>query len=284
MSDVTLTCTVGGVSVALYSKVQVSERANQRTTASFGIVDTTNALNIAQNMKVVLQENGVNKFVGYVDTADRRVIVSNASLMSIYEVSCKDTQYLSDKMIYTGDELDGVTSGDAVALIHQNALASQGVTANYQIDRDADLTTWTTGTHTNTQATADGLTLANAGTSFVKTETSTADFAAGTLDGTLAAYNNNLQLNGTNAIKLQGTANALAGTNLFAYYKIFTFGSRTVSNGDLLTYAIWISGDSPQMMGGVDLVFSDGTTLRDCSPSALDNHKLAHIPRMTWAG
>src|SRR5437764_432466 len=123
MSDVTLTCTVGGVSVALYNKVQVSERANQRTTASFGIVDTT-----------------------------------------------------------------------------------------------------------NTQTTANGLTLANAGSTFTKTESSTSDFAAGTLASTLSAYNNNLQLNGTNAIKLQGTANALAGTNLYAYYKIFTFGSRTVSN------------------------------------------------------
>ena len=284
MSDVTLTCTVGGVSVALYSKVQVSERANQRTTASFGIVDTTNALNIRQNMKVVLQENGVNKFVGYVDTADRQVIVSNASLISIYDVSCKDTQYLSDKMIYTGDELDGVTSGDAVALIHQNALASQGVTANYQIDRDADLTTWTTGTHSNTQATANGLTLANAGSTFVKTESSTADFATGTLDSTISDYNNNLLLNGTNAIKLTGVANALAGANLFAYYKIFTFSSRTVSNGDLLTYAIWISGDSPQMMGGVDLVFSDGTTLRDGSPSALDQSQIGSHPHNDLGG
>ncbi len=178
MSDVTLTCTVGGVSVALYSKVQVSERANQRTTASFGIVDTTNALNIAQNMKVVLQENGVNKFVGYVDTADRRVIVSNASLISIYEVSCKDTQYLSDKMIYTGDELDGVTSGDAVALIHQNALASQGVTANYAIDLNKTTADFTPGTHTNTYAVNDSLQLAPAGSTFTIKETLNADWNA----------------------------------------------------------------------------------------------------------
>jgi hypothetical protein len=284
MSDVTLTCTVGGVSVALYSKVQVSERANQRTTASFGIVDTTNTLNIRQNMKVVLQENGVNKFVGYVDTADRRVIVAPTSLISIYDVTCKDTQYLSDKMVYTGDELTGVTSGDAVALIHQNALASQGVTANYQIDRDADLATWTAGTHSNTQATANGLTLANAGSPFVITETTTSDFNNFTSLSNLATYNTNLQLNGTNAIKLQGTANALAGANLFAYYKIFTFSGRVVSNGDLLTYGIWINGDSPQMMGGVDLIFSDGSTLRDGSTPALDQSQIGSHPHNDLGG
>ncbi len=285
MSDVTLTCTVGGVSVALYSKVQVSERANQRTTASFGIVDTTNTLTIAQNMKVVLQENGVNKFVGYVDTSDRQVIVSNASLISIYDVSCKDTQYLSDKMTYTGDELTGVTSGDAVALIHQNALASQGVTANYQIDLNKTTADFTPGTHTNTYAVNDSLQLAPAGSTFTIKETLNADWNAGTFiplgdANTGMTYgSDNIFLSSNNAIKLTGRANALAGTNLYVYYNIFTFSGRVVTAGDFFVYTIWVCGDSPVISGGLDLVFTDGTTLRDQSWGPVDGESISSHPK-----
>lgn len=236
----------------------VTKRINQRSTASFTVIDTTAAL--FQQMQAVIISDSVlgTQFVGFVDSIDFDRLTPNDT--RLFRIACKDNRWKAEKLLYTGSELSGKTSGDIACLLHQDYLAAEGVTAKYAMDRDSTQATWATGTHTGTTATALGtLELSPAGTTFNISETTTANFDSGTLDN-VDGISNELRLATSQALNIWGTAVESAGNNLYNVY-MFWSGSQSVASGDYLEYEVWVSSDSPEIKVGLDLIATDGYSM-----------------------
>ncbi|MFL5626380.1 MAG: choice-of-anchor Q domain-containing protein, partial [Ktedonobacteraceae bacterium] len=207
-----------------------------------------------------------------------------------HQIDCIDMRALVDKRTsnwFYANQQAGVIAVHQV----QKYLAAEGITAAAALRWDEQLTDWQAGTLTNTVATTnaydsnpgDGdLELAAAGTAVTKTESTTANWNAGTLTG-VQALNNQLTLASHSGLSFSASCSSGFG-NAFAYYKIWD-SSYLIKSGDFLGYKVWINSDSPQIMAGIDAVCTDGTTIRDFNSNAIvdQNGIIAH-PKADLSG
>lgn len=275
----TLTATIGGTSVSILAgSLQIPRVLGTRSVASFTVNDSAGAFHMTSGMPVTLTDSVYGLlYTGYVDTPTENNLDPTA--FNQVPVTCSDRRRITDKRRITVD-YTGRAAGDIATDFLSRYLAAEGVVASYAQRYDHDSASFGAGTLTNTTAAPGDLELAAAGTIFTKTETTTADFNTGTNVGTVGA-NNSLQLISTQALRHIGSASAALGSNLFSYVQIWS-GALNVAANDFVTYALWVSSTSPTCTGGIDLVCTDGTTLRDSG--ALDQHQMPAHPKTDLQG
>ncbi len=278
---------VGGVSYSLkYGSLRIEDSINMRSLCDFTIEDAPGTARLTHGMPVTVTDsiNGL-LFAGFVDQPDEHNLYPNAH--NEIAVTCMDMHYLADKRRPTSD-YTSMAAGDIVTDMLSKYLAAEGVTAGYALRRDSTNTDFAAGTLTGTTATlhvGDGdLELSAIGTDVTHTDTTTTDFAAGTLTS-VDAQSNQLNLHASNAIKFVAT-NAIGAGNDYHYQRVYNgSGSQTIASFDQLTYDVWISSTSPQFMAAVDIVCSDGTTLRDVgSGGAVDQFNIPAHPKSDLNG
>ncbi len=257
-----ITVSVAGSNVSIFvDSIQISDKEAQRSTAQFTVRDDAGTAAYMQNMAVTITDSVLGlQFAGYIDSAAPRLL--NPQPNKMWDIICKDKTYLASKRQCLQADFTGTLAGDVVTDLHAKYLAAEGVTANYATRHDNSAATFGAGTLTNLTATSGVLELSLAGSTATTTETTTANFTTGTLTN-VSASNNTLILSSTSAIKIVGTAAASVGNNLYYYAQISTGGGITLNTGDQLIYDVFVSSTSPAISCGLDLIFTDGSNLRD---------------------
>jgi uncharacterized protein YkuJ len=261
-----LTATINGTPVqVIEGSVRLRQTVDLRSTLSFVVRDDTGTLNVQPGTPVTLSDVTTGLlFSGYVDHVPQTHLTPNAT--NLLSISCAGPEYLADKA-YTRRDYTGQYAGDIAADLIQSFLGGEGVTADFAIRRDTTPGQFATGTLVNTVAAAnvaDGdLELTKAGTDLITP-----------LPGFLPPA----EL----ALKFVGTA-AQGFTNPFHYQKIWG-GSLSGLINDALQYEIWISSTSPEIKCGVDLLFSDGSSLRDNDGGNRDWQNLPPHPATDLSG
>lgn len=260
-----ITVTISGAAVTvLEQSVNIQDTADGRSVASFTIKDSTGAAKYQPGQPVTIVDTvGSYTYTGYINDTALTNLTPNTTNLIV--VNCIDGHYIPDKRLYAGPEYQNRYAGDIVVDLIANNLASDGITAAYAVDNDQSLSAWAMGTLTNVVASNNvsggDLELAAAGSNVTITENTTSNFSSGTLTG-VTASSNSLMPTSTNAVKYVGTQSIPGNGNSYAYWIIWT-GSQSVGSANFLDYDVWIDPASPQIMAGVDLIFSDGSSLRD---------------------
>ncbi len=275
-----LSVTISGTTYPiLEGSLKISEDITGRSTCSFTLLDPTGNVHFRFRQPVIVTHSQRGQlFRGFVDTPQEQNLPPNTA--NEIQISCIDEHWLADKRAYEGDEFVNQYAGD-IATFYAQELAQDGVSQGYAIDHDTTQADFSDGTLSNVVAAAnigstnigDGdLELAPAGTALTILEGTLGDFLSGTLTNTQAngLYGPDLNSAGylslqvQNGIKLTGSATIAGGGNLYSYVKIWQ-GSYTIQSGDALSYRVWIASTSPEIKSAVDIVFTDGSTLRDSS-------------------
>lgn len=282
------TVSVGGYAnlTILEGSYAYSEMIDGRHVCSFAIRDDSGTLHIGhrQPVEVTHAVRGI-VFTGFVNSAQESNLPPNTT--NILSVTCIDEHYLADKRAYEGEEFVNEYAGDiAVSLAAE--LANEGVTAAYALDRDTSIADFAQGTLSGVIATSnvgstsggDGdLELSPAGQTVTVSEgTAQADYGFGSFVNTQTngVFGSKvLVLLKSSAIKLTGHAAIPGGGNLYSYQKIWT-GAYTFQSGDTVNYDVWISSTSAQIQAGVDLVMTDGSTMRDISNQGCRDQQQIH--------
>ncbi len=259
----TLSVAINSVPVQiLESSFQESDAISAVSTLMFKVRDDSGSNHYTKGQPVSITDsvNGV-QYTGFVSAAIEDRVSPNTLIIT--DIGVRDNHYLAEKRTYDGPEAQNIYAGVMFCQL-LNTLASEGITAKYAFDRDTTATDFNAGTLTGVVGASnvdDGdLELVPAGTNVTNTDSTTANFAAGTLVS-VDARNNQLNLHAYNVIKMTGTC-AISGNNAFLYWKIWS-GSHLIAGGDFLLYDVWISSTSAAQQAAVDFVCSDGTTLRD---------------------
>src|SRR5260370_5672585 len=242
-----------------------NSQIEQRSKLTFTVLDPTNAFNFTKGQQITLTDSASSiQFTGTVHTSIKyKVGTSNERF---HDSDCNDLHQVADERttnrIYTGQYAGVIFAG-----MTNDVLAGDGITANYAIRDDNTQTEFAQGTLSNTVATANlggDLELQSAGSSVSILENTTTQFGNGTILKCMAA-NNSLYPASTPTIRLAGTESLTNDGNGYCYIQIFSGGSISIISGRYLAYDIFILNSSPQMTSGVDIVFTDGSTLRDAS-------------------
>src|SRR5258708_2056244 len=106
------------------------------------------------------------------------------------------------------------------------------------------------------------LELASAGSQVTIFENTGSIFGQGTLVNCQVSGNTLIPIP-TPTIKFVGTESLTQDGNAYAYIEILSSGSIGIISGRYLEYDIWIDPKSPEIKSGVDIICTDGTTLRD---------------------
>lgn len=257
------TVTISGSTVSvLETMLKPKYTLDQRKIVSFTVRDDTGTLLIQIGQPVTITDSVSGLlFSGYVNDAMMTNLFPNAT--NTIAVQCVDNKSLADA-IYAKKDYVEEYGGDIACDLVANYLSSKGVTAAFALRRDTTLSQFGQGTLSSVigaNNVGDGdLELASAGTAVSIVEDS--DFTTGNLTNTDGStVPGQLQLASVTAMKLTGTSVPGASNN-YTYIKIWS-GSMSVASGDTLRYFINIASTSPVISGGVDLLFSDNTNLRD---------------------
>lgn len=260
-----ITVTISGTAVTvLEQSVNIHDTADGRSVASFTVKDLSGLADYQYGQPVTITDTvGNYTYTGYVNDTDKQNLTPQTA--NLITVNCIDGHYLLDKRLYSGPEYINRYAGDIITDLIATELAAEGITAAYASRNDNSLTAWSAGTLTSVVAasnvTGGDLELAPAGSNVTITENTTSNFSSGTLTG-VTASSNSLMATSTPAIKYIGTQSIPGNGNSYAYWIVWT-GSRSVGSANFLDYDVWIDPSSPQIMAGVDLIFSDGSSLRD---------------------
>src|SRR6266550_1806832 len=234
----------------------------QRSKLTFTVLDPNNAFNFVKGQQITLTDSASTiQFTGTVHTSVKyRVGDGNYRQ---HDIDCNDLHQVADERstnrIYTGQYAGVIFAG-----MTNDVLSGDGITANYAIREDNTQAEFAQGTLAGTVSTSNlggDLELSLAGNAVTITENITSDFSAGTLTNMTAA-NNAVGPSATSAMKIQATQSVAAVTNSYTYMQFWT-GSITVVSGRYFTYDIWISSSSPEAKIAVDLIFTDGSSVRD---------------------
>ncbi len=262
----TLSVAINSVPVQiLESSFQESDAISAVSTLMFKVKDDSGANHYTKGQPVSITDsvNGL-QYTGFVSAAIEDRVSPNTLIIT--DIGVRDNHYLAEKRTYDGPEAQNIYAGVMFCQL-LNTLASEGITAKYAFRRDTTATDFNAGTLTGVVGASnvdDGdLELVPAGTNVTQTDRATADFAAGTLVS-VDARNNQLNLKAYNAIKMTGTC-VISGLNAFCYWKIWSgsYGPLVSGNTYVFEYDVWVSSSSPLPMAGIDVVCTDGTTLRD---------------------
>jgi hypothetical protein len=288
------TLTIGGVVQKVkVDTLKLEETIDGRSLLNCTLEDPTGAYHIQHRLPVLLTHStrGVI-YRGFVDKPREENLLPNPN--NEIQLVCIDEHYLADKRSYEGDDYANEYAGD-IAADFARVLADEGVQATYAIDRDTTQDDFAQGTlsgvvaaaNTGSTVTGDGdLELALAGTNLSIVEQTFNDFNSWQLFGVQANDNGDgtgsLSLAATPAIQFKASATIPSGGNLFTYYKVWS-GSQLVFSGDALVYDMWVSGDSPEIKAGVDLIFSDGSRLA-ANTSLFDGQGMPPHPNIDLKG
>ena len=237
--------------------------------ASFTVVDTAGTSHYTKGQPVGVTDATLGTvFNGYVQTAVETSWPPSTLLET--QTTAIDNHWLADKRTYEGQEFTNTYAGPIVAQLLSSTLASEGVTAAYASRLDDTQAQFAQGTLSGVTATANNggdLELALAGSTVTILEDVTADFGTGSLTNVTAA-NNALAPTATSAVKLVATCSQPGSNNAYTYIKFWS-GSQAITANDRFSYDIWIDPSSPNGSMGIDMVFTDGTTLRDYSAQTI---------------
>lgn len=278
-----LTVSINNVAVqVIEGSFQETDSISSVSTVLFKVRDDSGLNHYTKGMPVSITDSITGlTFTGFVAQAIEDRVSPNTLIIT--DIGVRDNHYLAEKRTYDGVEFTNVLAGVILCQL-LNTLSQEGITAKYASRLDSTTSDFNAGTLSSVVGAAtvgDGdLELSLAGTTFTKTETTTTDFNGGTLTNVVAT-NNQLQLASTQAVKLVGTAAANLNSDLYSYIEIWN-GSVSFASGDYLQYDVWISSTSPNITGGIDLVASDGYTLRG-SP-ALDQNQISPHPKTDLKG
>lgn len=267
MTATALTANIAGtIYPVLNGFYTLSDKVDQRSTVSLTIFDANGTYSFQYGQSVVITDTleGV-KFTGYVHKPSGVKYAANAAIA--YTIDCIDKTSLTDWATTNKTYINQYAGVIAAGMVN-DVLSAEGITANYAIREDHTQAEFGQGTLSNTVASSNlggDLELALAGTPVV--------------------YNNlpGIFSGSTLAIKFVGTSSQGYNNN-YNYRMIYSDGSTTVATGDALSYDVWIQSDSPQIMAGVDIVFTDGTTFRDSTDAGHDSQGLGPHPNTDLSG
>lgn len=265
MAATTLTLTIAGVPYPILNdgSFKLITKIDETSELDLTILDVNSVWIFSKGQQVTLTDTLQGTlFTGFVSTSEITKL-PGASSVRYHQLVCIDNHFIALKRT-TNKTYTNQYAGVVVAGMINDVLALEGVTANYAIDEDSTQANFAQGTLSGTSATSNNggdLELAAAGNAITIFENSASDFSQGTLTS-MTTVGSALGPSATSAMKIQATQSIAAVSNSYSYIKFWT-GSITVVSGRYLTYDLWISSSSPEAKIGIDLVFSDGSTLRD---------------------
>jgi hypothetical protein len=237
----------------------------ERTKLTFTVLDPNNAFNFVKGQQITLTDSASTiQFTGTLNTSIKYKVGTGNE--RFHDITCYDLHQVADERT-TNRIYNGQYSGVIFAGMTNDVLAGDGITANYAIREDNTQADFGQGTLNGTMATPNlggDLELALAGSPVTIVENSSSVFNSGTLNNCQVS-GNSLIPTPTSSIKLQGTESLTQDGNAYTYVQIFQGGGITVVGGRYLVYDVWVDPASPNGCVGVDIVFTDGSTLRDAS-------------------
>jgi hypothetical protein len=261
-SPLTFTIQIAGTTYDIKEgSINFHPQIEQRTKLTFTVLDPNNAFNFTKGQQITLTDSASTiSFTGTVFTSVKyRIGTGN---FRQHDIDCNDMHQTADERT-TNRIYNGQNAGVMVASMVNDVLASEGITAHYAIREDNSQADFSQGTLSGTAATSNlggDLELAPAGSQVSIVD----NLSSGTLTNCQIS-NGSLVPTPTATIKLQGTESLTQDGNAYVYVEIFSGGSISIISGRYLVYDVWIDPSSPEIKAGVDIVFTDGTTLRDAS-------------------
>src|SRR5437899_1168144 len=263
MTATSLTITIAGSSYNVWEgSYSLADQIEQRSKLSFIVHDPSASFVFKKGQRVTVSDTLESLlFDGNITDIVRDPGVGTDMY---HTITCVDKIAVLDgqtsNKIYT-NQYAGVIAVDQIKDQWVN-----GITANFAIDTDTTQANFKEGNLAGTVASAnvdDGnLELAPAGSALNIVESTTSNFSTGTLTNTTAS-SNTLAPTATSSIKLVGTESLTDSGNAYTYIQIFQGGGIVVVGSRYLAYDVWIADGSPSGQAGVDMVFTDGTKLRD---------------------
>lgn len=267
MTATNLTATISNISYpVLNTTYTLDDKVDERSTVALTIFDANGTYLFQFGQRVTISDSleGI-KFTGFIAKSSATKYDANAAIA--WALSCVDNEFLAGNKT-SNRIVTNQYAGIAAASMVNDYLSQDGIVVNYAIRDDNTQTEFAQGTLSNTVATSNlggDLELALAGSTVAYTH-------AGLIGSSTSPV-----------IKLIGTASQGYNNN-YTYRMIYSDGSTTVATGDSLSYDIWIQSDSPQIMAGVDIVFTDGTTFRDSTDAGNDPQGLGPHPNKDLSG
>src|SRR2546423_2764454 len=265
MTATTLTLTIAGSTYPiLHGSFKLSTKIDETSELDVTVIDVNSAWAFQKGQQVSLSDTSQGTlFTGFVNTSQiNKVPGSNTA--RYHQLVCIDNHFIALKRT-SNRVYNGQYAGVIVADMVNDVLSAEGVTANYAIRDDNTRIDFAQGTLSGTQATNNlggDLELQSAGSQTTILENTGSIFGAGTLVNCQTS-GNTLIPTPTPTIKLVGTESLTGDNNAYIYIKILSSGSISIISGRYLAYDIFMLSSCPEMKAGVDIIFTDGTTLRD---------------------
>jgi hypothetical protein len=262
-----LTASIAGtIYPVLNTTYKLDDRVDERSAVRLTILDANNIYNFTPFQPVTITDTleGV-RYTGF--TAKPIAVKYAANVALAWTIDCIDNEFLAGKKT-TNRVINQQYAGIAAASMVNDHLSQDGVVANYAVRDDNSQLDFAQGTLNGTQATGNlggDLELALAGRQVTVLENTTSAFSTGSLNN-CTATGNTLTPTATPTIKIQATQSVAGVSKCYTYVKIWS-GSVAIVASRYLTYSIYIDSSSPEAKIGVDLVFTDGTALRDIATS-----------------
>lgn len=265
MSATNLTASIAGtIYPVLNTTYTLDDKVDERSTVQLTIFDANNTYSFLPYQPITITDSleGV-KFTGFVSQPVATKYDANNALS--WQLACVDNEFLAGKKT-SNRVINNQYAGIAAVSMVNDYLSQDGIVANYAIRDDNTQSDFTQGTLSGTVATSNNggdLELSLAGSTVTILENTTAEFNTGTPNNVTAA-SNSLSPTTTSAIKMVCTQSVPGGGNSYTYVKIWKpSGTFAVVNGRFFAYDVWIDSSSPECKFGVDIVFTDGTNVRD---------------------
>jgi len=261
-----LSCTINNVTYNVKNDTSIgaAETLEVRGILTITIVDLTGTAVFQRGDLIVVSDSVTGTFyAGYIQS-DQQTKYGPASAAVDHVLTCYDKQYLLDKGANTTNYLGWYAGDIATDLVLNGQPGLEGVTVAAGLHRDSLPSEWSTGLLSGVVGASnvgDGdLELSPAGSDVSYSETTTSDFATGTLTNCVAA-NNTLTPTSTSAIKMvavQSLAGNISNTQIVV--QIWSGPFAISSTARWLEYDMFIDPASPQAKMAIDLYFSDGST------------------------
>lgn len=261
-----ISCTIGGIAVQVANaSFSLEDPLENRSILTFTVLDSSGTATYTRGEPVTFSDPGILSYTGYVQS-DQPTKDGLASSFVEHMITCMDGVYNLGKRSNTQNYLNWKAGNIAVDFVRRD-LTNEGITVAAAMHRDTTVSDFSQGNLNGMQGAINGtddgdLELALAGSVVTITENTTANFGTGALTNVVAT-GNTLSPTTESAIMMKTqlpiTVTGVAGTT-YIYMEIWS-GSQVVGTLDTLNYDIWIDANSPAFNAGVDLNFSDGTTL-----------------------
>jgi hypothetical protein len=260
------------------------DKIEQSSQCDFTIQDDNAAWSFAHGQIVTVDDTLEGRiFTGSIHTVKRLKQTTGTTTFVQHEIQCADLHVIPETRSSNTQYTEQYAGAILVDQIRD--LVYSGITANYAIDQNSTQGDFASGTLSGVVAAAsvgDGnLELAPSGNVVTITENATALFGTGTPTNMTAA-NNSLGPTATLAMKIVAVQTVAGLANSYTYI-MFCDSGFGIGGSRYLAYDIWIDPSSPQATIGVDLVFTDGSHLRDQAVYYDGQHK-SPAPTVDLAG